>query len=49
MSKMPILNLVNGEFFVRAKREIGDIIKEWGAVAALVIPLVVTVVKEISS
>ena len=41
------MNLVNDEIFVKGKVEMLDIVKEWGAVSAVVIPLIVTVVKQI--
>jgi hypothetical protein len=49
MSKLQDLNPVNDEFFVKAKIPAIDIIKDWGAVAAVVIPLVITIIKEASS
>jgi hypothetical protein len=47
LSKLSDLNLANDEFFVKAKVEMLDIVKEWGAVSAVVIPLIVTIVKQI--
>jgi hypothetical protein len=43
----PELVPTNDEFLVKGKTERSDIIKEWGAVSAALIPLAITVIKEL--